>query len=413
MDTSGIKDFAPTGWAQALQGFSAGVAGRLPEFQQQRAQLSESRREALVKDARKTMIHLKNGDVDSATGLLRNRVEAIGKLGGDPSDTMGVLQLLEAGDIETALRELQTVDEAAVANGMLEPMQKHVGVAGSYGVTMGPDGNYRTQSLPGVAEEIAEEADRQSRHTSAKTEFLPDGSALFADNQGRVTLVDPRGREITDPAERSRIIQEAQDFKIRQRQEGARAEATAGQSVTMAKDFFDRIQPLQESIQLVEGAVAEIDNGANTGPAMALLPSIRNASIALDNLQARMGLNVIQSTTFGALSESELKFALDTALPTKMKPPELKQWLLKKRDAQEKLITYLRRAGMHFSSGGDLNSWLQQEQSAARTRPQTPGQATPPAEEQDMIELYDGSKVPRAALDAIRRQITITPVEGS
>ena len=90
----------------------------------------------------------------------------------------------------------------------------------------------------------------------------------------------------------------------------------------------------------------------------------------LDNLQAQLGLNVISNTTFGALSESELKFALDSAAPKSLEPEALKAWLLRKQTAQRKLIDYLYEAGDYIGQGGNEFGFM------AKKRRENKGQTT-------------------------------------
>jgi hypothetical protein len=66
-----------------------------------------------------------------------------------------------------------------------------------------------------------------------------------------------------------------------------------------------------------------------------------------------MGLDVISSVTFGALSESELKFALDTALPTKLEPKALREWLVEKKRVQGLLANELRSAASFLGTPGN------------------------------------------------------------
>ena len=46
-----------------------------------------------------------------------------------------------------------------------------------------------------------------------------------------------------------------------------------------------------------------------------MMPSVTEASASLENAMNRMGLDVIGSVTFGALSEGEMRLAMDTAVP--------------------------------------------------------------------------------------------------
>ena len=61
------------------------------------------------------------------------------------------------------------------------------------------------------------------------------------------------------------------------------------------------------------------------------------ASSRFDNVAQRMGLQVVQSVTFGALSAGELKVAMDTAVPPNLDNKELVAWFQKRKDAQLKL----------------------------------------------------------------------------
>jgi len=124
MDGGGSNKSTMDRIALALQGFGAGVQGQGTYFQhmlnQQEQQLSEGRKMAIVKDAYTVQQHLQNGNIPVARATLINRLQAIKKLGGDPSDTMGVLQKVESGDIPGALQDVSTVVNFAQANGLLK-----------------------------------------------------------------------------------------------------------------------------------------------------------------------------------------------------------------------------------------------------------------------------------------------------
>ena len=73
-----------------------------------------------------------------------------------------------------------------------------------------------------------------------------------------------------------------------------------------------------------------------------------------------MGLNVIQNTTFGSLSDAELAFALSSALPKNLAPKDLRRWLTEKRDAQQKLITYLQDVAIFMGTPGNTAAgWIE------------------------------------------------------
>ncbi len=116
---------------------------------------------------------------------------------------------------------------------------------------------------------------------------------------------------------------------------------------------FNSLRPARLAIANLDEGIRLIDAGAKTGVVESLLPTVRQSSLELDNLQGRLGLDVIGNTTFGALSESELKFALNTALPKKLKGPALREWLIRKREAQTKLVGYLQEAAIFLGTPGN------------------------------------------------------------
>ena len=130
------------------------------------------------------------------------------------------------------------------------------------------------------------------------------------------------------------------------------------QSVIASGKAFESLAKIGQSIANIDDAIAALESGANTGPIYAMLPSIRESSIALDNVQRRMGLDVIGSVTFGALSKGELDLALATAIPKNMRPVALRKWLITKRSAQQKLSRYLSKAAIYLGTPGNtVASW--------------------------------------------------------
>lgn len=125
-------------------------------------------------------------------------------------------------------------------------------------------------------------------------------------------------------------------------------------------DAFAQIQPMRETMKLYDEALGELGAGAKTGAVASRLVSISDLAVKLDNIQSRLGLNVIRNTTFGSLSEAELKFALSSALPQKLSPEALTQWLKDKRAATEKLIGYVTDSAIYLGQhGNSVAGWMQ------------------------------------------------------
>lgn len=157
------------GIARGLRAFGAGVGGRGREFlageRAERQALDDSRKQALLQDAFTVRNQLGAGDIGGAREVLLNRLDAIKQLGGDPSDTLGILQRLESGDAEGALREVSTVVEFAQAEGLLQlpkaAQPKHQIVNGQL-VTVGPEGAVASD-IPGLRQDAGAAQDRSLR----------------------------------------------------------------------------------------------------------------------------------------------------------------------------------------------------------------------------------------------------------
>lgn len=168
---------------------------------------------------------------------------------------------------------------------------------------------------------------------------------LGPDGRERLVMVDPRTGQVIseqDPNLTSPTITEKEGMQ----QAGEEA-------IKQSVQAFQQLPAVRKNINNYNEAIRLIDEGAGTGVVQSMLPSIRSASIQLDNMQGQLGLDVIGNTTFGALSENELKFALDTSLPTDLRGEELKKWLIRKREAQQKLHDYVEEAAIFLGTPGN------------------------------------------------------------
>ena len=122
---------------------------------------------------------------------------------------------------------------------------------------------------------------------------------------------------------------------------------------------------IEGGIRNIDRAISALDKGAKTGAIQRFLPSVTAASKELEQIKNVLGLDVIGSVTFGALSESELNLALDTALPTGLDEPELKDFLQRKREAQEKLLDYYQDQVSFLDDGGSIADFLESRRAEA------------------------------------------------
>lgn len=147
------------------------------------------------------------------------------------------------------------------------------------------------------------------------------------------------------------------------------------EAAKQATEATQQIGNIQKNITNLKDVIRLVGKGAETGPLAAKLPSFRAASIELDNVRRRLGLDVIGSVTFGALSEAELNMALDTALPTQLQGPDLVQWANGKIAAQEKLRNYMEKQSLYLSKPGNtMAGWIESQREQRQT-PQAPQSA--------------------------------------
>lgn len=202
---------------------------------------------------------------------------------------------------------------------------------------------------------------------------LPGGLVQLVMNDGTVKVVTPSeadAMQVMAAEERGASLQGA---RAQERETGKDAAKTANEAFVKVNS----LRANNESLKEVARLAAE---GGDTGPIAKRLPSFRKQSIELDNMKNRLGLDVIGSVTFGALSEGELRLALDTALPP-LNDPDLIDWANRKIVAQEKLADYFQEQAIFLSKQGNKQAdWLKYKQAQTSQTPAgQPATAAQPA----------------------------------
>jgi len=233
----------------------------------------------------------------------------------------------------------------------------------------------------------------------AKGILMPDtlsAQQLAATNRG----LDIRERELeqrrdlafSKPDIESEVIKRKleEEIKLKPVLEGAiaKAEGDVESSVKIIDQSFERIGKIQSNISNLDRAVSALDRGANTGAIQKFMPSIKAASRELKQIQNELGLDVIGAVSFGALSEGELNLALDTAIDLGQEPESLKQMLIDKKAAQQKLVSYLNEQIQFLDSGGTIAGWSEK---VNKSKPNQPGQATQGSQKQGGQVMVDGN----------------------
>lgn len=133
---------------------------------------------------------------------------------------------------------------------------------------------------------------------------------------------------------------------------------------------FGRASGLGEQIgKLTRARDLVREGGAQTGVIRSLLPSFNSATAELRAIANGLGIDIINSATFGALSEKELGLALSTGLDTSLSGDALQEHIQDKINAQEKLYNQLMQDARELSSGITYNEYIQRRTSKRRESP--------------------------------------------
>lgn len=305
------------------------------------------------------------------------------------NDVMEMLtthELLRSGKIDMAKENLQ---ELATANRNSGNEQRAKGYEMALQqLDMGDEGIQAAESMTGamlaaVAPDLYQKRyGMQGEDTVQSSEILPDGSSIALMRKGNVRVTDAEGNILKGKAA-AEAVKKAKEYGITieglksgireqkklEEQLGTKAQITAQEEAAKLAEkkrgeFFDQYQNIQKNIMTIEEGIQIIEKGIAEGKDLGVGPIRKyfgawgQTANQLKNVANRMGLNVVSSVTFGALSESELKMAMETAMPTTLKGPALLQWMKDRKSAQEKLASYLAEAANFIGSekeGGGVN----------------------------------------------------------
>ena len=199
--------------------------------------------------------------------------------------------------------------------------------------------------------------------------ILPDNSGtVITLRDGSQFVMTAGGQKLTG-AEADEFVTKAQERYTAQQRAiyGARREGTLGADIELGgaaeqvkaegkakvpwiNEVRKERDNIMSTISNYDLALAALDSGASTGRVAQLLPTITSQTQLLETAKKQLGLDVIGSVTFGALSADELKLALDTGLPSdNLGPEELRKWILDRKAAKEKAAQALFETAAYLS----------------------------------------------------------------
>jgi len=264
--------------------------------------------------------------------------------------------------------------------------------------------------------------------------ILEDGTTVQSTDQGVRVFHPSRGELTGEDASQAIMAAREQEVENQRRINEARvvgrntgeaatgaAAAAAGargeQSVELAGQFWADYQNTQSYISNIDAAIRAIDEGAQSGAIYNMLPRFDLAGASLQNAMQQMGLDQISAVTFGALSEGEMRLAMSAAVPQNLNAPQLREWLVRKRQAQQAAAEMLLDASQYFSRDGNLDGWIAQlrEDSsgsgAGASQVTRPVNLPSPAEVQSMGAqqisdvLNSGQDIPEELLNEIEARL--------
>ena len=241
-----------------------------------------------------------------------------------------------------------------------------------------------SQNLPTF--DVSKVKVKSDADANRKTTLFADGSAQIIDTKGNARLLTKDGSQIdqNDPRYEQTLRDSIASGFVFETQM-AEARETGKRRVEQIDNAESKVNAAERSISVLDRALAALDAGGKTGPFIDLLPTIRESSLLLESIQRELGLNVVSDTTFGALSEGELNLALRTGLDTRLPPDALRQQILDKKAAQEKLIAYFDEAVEFLLENpnatiGKFKFEKRKQRRQANKQSQNGGATTPPPE---------------------------------
>lgn len=353
------------------------LARKYPEqgaaFMQEYRALGAEQKKNEFNRAARALSAVASGRTDIAKSIINDEIRAAAEAGGDASNLEMINAALDR-DPDTAyasMMQILAVMDPEATSSIADALKKaRVGGAGQafsvlskqqaseLGLPELSAGQAYILDEKGMPKTIGNPTAGVDASNVQSSQILEDGTTVSILKNGERVVRNALG-DIVTGQDAADAITAAQDrgAELQGIREGERRGAAFSQK--RADAAFGRLEDIRGNIANLQEVNRLIDEGADTGVIASKLPNWRASTIALKAAQNRLGLDVVGSVTFGALSESELALALETALPTNLDDADLKDWVNRKIAAQEKLADYLEQQVVFLSEPGHSQAdWL-------------------------------------------------------
>jgi hypothetical protein len=215
-----------------------------------------------------------------------------------------------------------------------------------------------------------------------------NGTTIRGSDDGVTRVHTPEGKLVTG-VEAAEVINEANAFDLEQAMALANQNEDARRRGEQMEIAYETVASLRVENASLDDALEALDEGAYTGTWSDLVPTFTNAQAKLKQAQNELGLSVIGGTTFGSLSEAEMKMALETALPTKMVPEALAGWVKERVALNNRLMNDMNEYMVYTVNGGSEAGWLVIQGEMRRQRAEEQEAADAAALDKDNSDLLN------------------------
>jgi hypothetical protein len=235
------------------------------------------------------------------------------------------------------------------------------------------------ESQPSTARAVLEEY--------LKAEIRPGAglktSAVMTDpNSGEqyVVATDPNtGRVYRENVPGATALTPTQELEMESA--AALKEQDIQQAMNAGTKAFGQVESIDAQIDKLYEALGAVRDGAQSGVIRQFLPSFDAATAQLRAMGNALGIDIINSATFGALSAPELRLALSTGLDLSLSGKQLEDHIAAKIRAQTKLRNELYDKSRELTTGIGYSEFIQKN----RVVPLAPPPGVDPLTWRDML----------------------------